>query len=84
MSLALIALLVLWAKHAGDRRLARWTYAVAGLAAAQIALGVLLAVRGAGTSVFRWRVTVGTVASLLMGRRRWCSPCSMIDSTNRE
>jgi heme a synthase len=64
MSLALIALLVLWAKHPGDRRLARWTYAVAGLAAAQIALGVLLAYVALAPAI---QVAHLTVASLLMG-----------------
>jgi cytochrome c oxidase assembly protein subunit 15 len=64
MSLALIALLVLWAKHPGDRRLARWTYAVVGLAAAQIALGLLLAYVALAPAI---QVAHLTVASLLMG-----------------
>jgi heme A synthase len=64
MSLALIALLVLWAKHPGDRRLARWTHAVAGLAAAQIALGILLAYVALAPAI---QVAHLTVASLLMG-----------------
>jgi cytochrome c oxidase assembly protein subunit 15 len=64
MSLALIALLVLWAKHPGDRRLARWTHAVAGLAAAQIALGMLLAYVALAPAI---QVAHLTVASLLMG-----------------
>ena len=64
MSLALIALLMLWAKHPGDRRLAQWTYAVVGLAAAQIALGVLLAYVALAPAI---QVAHLTVASLLMG-----------------
>ena len=43
MSLALVSLLALWTTRAHDRRLARWTYAVVALAAAQVVLGGLLA-----------------------------------------
>ena len=64
MSLALVALLVLWAKHPQDRRLALWSYAVAWLAAAQILLGVLLAYVALTPAV---QVLHLSVASLLMG-----------------
>ena len=64
MSLALVSLLALWATCARDRRLARWTYAVVGLAAAQIVLGVLLAFVALAAAV---QVLHLSVASLLMG-----------------
>jgi cytochrome c oxidase assembly protein subunit 15 len=64
MSLALVSLLVLWAKHGSDRRLARWTYVVVGLAAAQIVLGLLLAYAALAAPL---QVLHLSVASLLMG-----------------
>jgi heme a synthase len=64
MSLALVALLVVWSKHPHDTRIARWTYAVVALAAMQIVLGVVLAYV-ALTPPFQ--VLHLTVASLLMG-----------------
>jgi len=64
MSLALIALLVLWSKHQGARRLARWTYAVVALAGLQIVLGVALAYVALAPTI---QVLHLTLASLLMG-----------------
>ena len=64
MSLALVSLLVSWARHPRDRRLARWTYAAVGLAAAQIGLGLLLAYVALAPPI---QVLHLTVASLLMG-----------------
>jgi len=64
MSLAMVTLLVLWAKHPLDRRLALWTYAVVGLAATQVVLGVLLAFVALTPAI---QVLHLTVASLLMG-----------------
>ena len=64
MSLALVSLLVLWARHPRHRRLARWTYAAVGLAAAQVGLGLLLAYVALTPPV---QVLHLTVASLLMG-----------------
>jgi cytochrome c oxidase assembly protein subunit 15 len=64
MSLALVSLLILWAKHGADRRLARWTYVVVGLAAAQILLGLFLAYAALAAPI---QVLHLSIASLLMG-----------------
>jgi heme a synthase len=64
MSLALVTMLVLWAKHPHDRRLATWTYAVVGLAALQIILGIALASVALTPAI---QVLHLTVSSLLMG-----------------
>jgi cytochrome c oxidase assembly protein subunit 15 len=64
MALALVSMLVLRAKHPGERVMAQWTYVVVALSAAQIGLGVVLAyVALAGAA----QVLHLTVASLLMG-----------------
>lgn len=64
MSLAMIALLIVWAKHPRAAVLLQWTYAVVGLAALQIALGGILAFL---TLTPAAQVLHLTVASLLMG-----------------
>jgi cytochrome c oxidase assembly protein subunit 15 len=64
MSLALVALLVVWSKHPREERIRQWTYAVVALGALQIVLGVVLAY-AALTPPFQ--VLHLTVASLLMG-----------------
>ena len=64
MSLALVALLVVWSKHPREKRIARWTYAVVALAAAQIVLGIVLAYVALAPP---FQVLHLTVASLLMG-----------------
>jgi heme a synthase len=64
MSLALIALLVVWSKHPREKVIAQWTYAVVALAAAQIVLGVMLAYVALSPP---YQVLHLTVASLLMG-----------------
>jgi cytochrome c oxidase assembly protein subunit 15 len=64
MSLALLALLIVWSKHPRETRIAQWTYIVVTLAAMQIVLGVVLAYL-ALTPPFQ--VLHLTVASLLMG-----------------
>lgn len=64
MSLALLSMLVLWAKHPRQRVMAQWTYAVVALAALQIGLGVVLAFVALAPPV---QVLHLTIASLLMG-----------------
>jgi cytochrome c oxidase assembly protein subunit 15 len=64
MSLALVALLVVWSKHPNEKRIAQWTYAVVALAATQIVLGVVLAFVALAPP---FQVLHLTVASLLMG-----------------
>jgi heme a synthase len=64
MSLALIALLVVWSKHPREKVIAQWTHAVVALAAAQIVLGVMLAYVALSPA---YQVLHLTVASLLMG-----------------
>lgn len=64
MSLALVSLLVLWAKHPGQPIMARWTNIVVALTAAQVVLGVGLAFVAL---VPAGQVLHLTVASLLMG-----------------
>jgi cytochrome c oxidase assembly protein subunit 15 len=64
MSLALVALLVVWSKHPRERVIAQWTYAVVGLAAVQIVLGLVLAYVALSPP---FQVLHLTVASLLMG-----------------
>lgn len=64
MSLAMIALLVVWSKHPRQRVIAQWTYAVVGLAGLQIVLGVVLAFVSLPPAA---QVLHLTVASLLMG-----------------
>jgi cytochrome c oxidase assembly protein subunit 15 len=64
MSAALVALLMVWAKHRGRRLLVQWTYAVVGLATLQVLLGVILASVALRPPV---QVLHLTVASLLMG-----------------
>lgn len=64
LSLALVSMLVLWAKHSGERVMAQWTYAVVGLAALQIALGVMLAYVALAPAL---QVLHLTISSLLMG-----------------
>ncbi len=64
VSLALVSMLVVWARHAHERVILSWTYAVVGLCAVQILLGVFLAyVALAPTG----QVLHLTVSSLLMG-----------------
>jgi cytochrome c oxidase assembly protein subunit 15 len=64
MSLAMVSLLVLWSTHAHPRVMAQWTYAVVGLAALQIVLGVALAYVALAPTI---QVLHLTVSSLLMG-----------------
>ena len=64
MSLALMALLVVWSKHPHEKRIAQWTYAVVALAAMQIVLGAVLAFVALAPP---FQVLHLTVASLLMG-----------------
>jgi cytochrome c oxidase assembly protein subunit 15 len=64
MSLALVSLLVLWSAHPNQAVMARWTYAVVGLSAVQIAIGVLLAFVALAPP---FQVLHLTAASLLMG-----------------
>jgi cytochrome c oxidase assembly protein subunit 15 len=64
MGLALVALLIVWAKHPGDRIIAQWTNAVVTLAGLQIVLGLLLAFVALAPA---FQVLHLTVASLLMG-----------------
>ncbi|MCC7124917.1 MAG: COX15/CtaA family protein [Acidobacteria bacterium] len=64
MSLALVSLLVLWAKHPGQPIMARWTNMVVALTATQVVLGVGLAFVAL---VPAGQVLHLTVASLLMG-----------------
>ena len=64
MSLALVAMLVVWSKHPREKRIAQWTYAVAALAALQIVLGIALAYVALAPP---FQVLHLTVASLLMG-----------------
>jgi cytochrome c oxidase assembly protein subunit 15 len=64
MSLALVSLLVVWARHPLERRIARWTYLVVGLAGAQVVLCLVLAYVALAPAV---QVSHLTVSSLLMG-----------------
>lgn len=64
LSLALVSLLVLWAKHPGERAMTQWTYVAVGLAALQIVLGVLLAYVALTPPL---QVLHLSVSSLLMG-----------------
>jgi cytochrome c oxidase assembly protein subunit 15 len=64
MSLAMVSLLVLWSAHAQQRAMVQWTYAVVGLAALQIVLGVALAYVALAPTI---QVLHLTVSSLLMG-----------------
>jgi cytochrome c oxidase assembly protein subunit 15 len=64
MSLALVALLIVWSEHPREPRIAQWTYAVVVLAAMQIVLGVLLAYVALAPP---FQVLHLTLASLLMG-----------------
>jgi cytochrome c oxidase assembly protein subunit 15 len=64
MSMALVSMLVLWARHPGERVMARWTYAVVALAALQVVLGIVLAYVVLAPAA---QVLHLTVASLLMG-----------------
>jgi len=64
LSLALVSLLVLWAKHPGQRVIAQWTYAVVALASAQVVLGAVLALIALTPPV---QVLHLTLASMLMG-----------------
>jgi cytochrome c oxidase assembly protein subunit 15 len=64
MSLALVAMLVVWSKHPRERRIAQWTYGVVALAGLQIVLGIALAYVALAPP---FQVLHLTVASLLMG-----------------
>lgn len=64
MALALVSLLVLWAKHPRERAMAHWTYAVVGFAGLQIVIGVALAYVALTPAT---QVLHLTVSSLLMG-----------------
>jgi cytochrome c oxidase assembly protein subunit 15 len=64
VSLAMLSMLVLWSSPARSARLAQWTYAVVGLAALQIVVGVALAYVALAPP---FQVLHLTVSSLLMG-----------------
>lgn len=64
VSLAMLSMLVLWSSPGHPTRVARWTYAVVGLAALQIVVGVALAYVAL---VPPFQVVHLTVSSLLMG-----------------
>ncbi|HQZ38628.1 MAG TPA: COX15/CtaA family protein [Vicinamibacterales bacterium] len=64
MGLALVSMLVLWARPARPRVITQWTYAVVALAAAQVGLGVVLAYVALAPVA---QVLHLTLASLLMG-----------------
>lgn len=64
MSLALVSLLVAWARHPREKLILQWTYAVVGLAALQIVLGGIMAFVSLAPAA---QVLHLTVASLLMG-----------------
>lgn len=64
MGIALVSLLVVWAKHPRERILAHWSYAVVVLAALQIVLGVTLAYVALTPAI---QVLHLTASSLLMG-----------------
>lgn len=63
-SLALLSMLVAWARHPGERVILSWTYAVVALCAAQIVIGVGLAYIALAPA---GQVLHLTVSSLLMG-----------------
>jgi cytochrome c oxidase assembly protein subunit 15 len=64
MSLALLSMLVLWARHPRERVLAQWTYVVVALATLQVGLGLLLAYVSLDRAA---QVLHLTVAGLLAG-----------------
>jgi cytochrome c oxidase assembly protein subunit 15 len=64
LSLALVSMLVQWARHPGERMMARCTFLVVALAALQIVLGLVLAYVALDRAA---QVLHLTIASLLVG-----------------